>query len=123
MESLHSDTIHSMRRSHGRFKIWMFLVRSREASIAEISRATGIRDSRVRAGLIGRRGTHRRELSLLALGLAKQRTARRGRVYAITPAGLAHGRRMARGTRTDPLVREFADLAGIDDPDADEKSP
>lgn len=111
------DAIHAMRRSHGRFKIWMLLRRIRHATIAEIARMTGIRPERVRAALHGQRGVYKREDGLVALGLVDVAGHGRRRVYSITPLGLARGRDMARAAQRDLLARELADLVAIEDPE------
>lgn len=106
-----SPVVRSVRRSRARLKVLLALARKREAYVAELSRATGLRDHRVRAALEGHDGTYRPQLSLVGLGLATSAVTEQGIVFRATPFCVELAPRLARSMRVDPLVREFSDLA------------
>lgn len=77
----------SRRRAPCREVVLLYLAAAKEATLFEISAATGIRPRRVVGILEGAPGEYSAALSLAAQGAARARDEAGARRYAITPAG------------------------------------
>lgn len=84
----------SFERRRVRRRAVIMLASLGEATASQLARAAGIPRSRVRAVMEGRLPSISPERSPVGLGLASVRVSRDGRVYAISPRGMRHARRL-----------------------------
>lgn len=93
MEPISNETWKSFQRSYYRRRLLVMLASLGEAYVGQLARALRLPHGRIMALLHGRPPGYAVELSLVELGLARQKpTVPRGRAYEIT----AKGRRKAR---------------------------
>jgi len=90
----------SVRRSRVRLQVLLAVSSLGEAYIGQVSRLTGIPWPRVKWALLGHPPQYRVELSLVGVGLVREKITPAGTVFAITSAG----RRKARSI-TQALAR------------------
>lgn len=119
----------SLRRSRVRLHVLLALSSLGEAYVGQISRLRGIPWGRVKACLLGKPPGYRVELSLVGLGLVKERRSRAGTMFVITTAGRrkarsvtkAWARRRSARDRAVHHAQVLGHLAAGDE--ADERSP
>lgn len=91
MEPIANETWKSFRRSQHRRRALILLSSLGEAYVGQLARGLGIRPDRTKQLLVGGKA-YAHDLSLVGLGLARERLTSRGRAFEIT----AKGRRKAR---------------------------
>ncbi|HUR67967.1 MAG TPA: archaellum operon transcriptional activator EarA family protein [Candidatus Thermoplasmatota archaeon] len=91
------DLDRSRRRARLRDRVLVVLARKRTASLGELSKATGIRPSRVLGILEGDEREYAPDLSLTRQGAAVLVQDSPARFYAITPSGSSEAERSVRG--------------------------
>jgi predicted transcriptional regulator with HTH domain len=87
MEPIPHETWKSFERSHKRLRITMMVNSLGEAYLGQISRALGVRPSRVLAMMYGAAPSYSAELGVHTLGLVEEIQVKRGRAWRITPRG------------------------------------
>lgn len=109
MPPLTPSAARSLRRSRLRRALLLALADLQEGYLAEVAAAAGMRSADALACLVGREPDYRVDLALIELGLVEARGRDGGRVFRITPAGLA----LAQALRlTDsPVARALAAVA------------
>ena len=89
----------SVQRSRVRRRVLLMLSSLSEAYPSQLARACGLTPTRLAWVLHGRAPYYRPELSLFALGLARERRTPTGRVYEITTKGRKKARSLTARVR------------------------
>lgn len=99
MEPIANETWKSFVRSPRRKRLLILLSSLGEAYLGQLARLLGAPPHRVKALLHGRPPSYSEDLSLVELGLARERWTAQGRAYEITPKGRRKARSLAAGGR------------------------